>query len=81
MSKDLKKLEDSLHGLAVRLCQGGVVEFEGHFLRANALPEDFDPCDYCDMDCLCHQSMASLCCECDNYDHRNHRLKLVANPK
>lgn len=70
----------SLHDMAVRLCEGGVVEFNSLFLKAITVPDEVNACDACRMDCLCHDAMINLCSACDDYDRRKHLLYL-ANEK
>lgn len=70
----------SLHDMAVRLCEGGVVEYNSLFLKATTVPDEEIACDVCRMDCLCHGNMIDLCSACDDYDRRKHLLYL-ANEK
>lgn len=67
----------SRHDMAVRLCEGGEVFFMGHWLKSTTIPDEFDPCEACEMDCLCHMEMTDLCAECDAYDKRKHILYLA----
>lgn len=64
----------SLHDLAVGLCEGAMIEFNSLFIRAKVVEYVDDPCDVCDMDCLCHEEMSDLCAECDAYDGKRHKL-------
>lgn len=66
-----------LHDMAVRLCEGGEVLYQGYGLKAIAVPEGVDPCDLCQMDCLCRAEMVELCAECDSYERRFHLLYLA----
>ena len=75
MSKKNKQ-EPSLHELAVRLCEGDTVYFEGHFIKAVKVPSGFSCCDECDLDSICRHPISYLCLECDNYDGESHLLKL-----
>lgn len=75
--KKKKHQEPTLHELAIRLCEGGTVYFEGHFLKAVKVPSGFSCCDECDLDSICHDTISSLCCECDNYVGEYHLLKLI----
>lgn len=75
MSKK-KKQEPSLHDLAVRLCEGGTVYFEGHYFKAVTVPGGFSCCDECELDSICHGLISSLCLECDYYEGGSHLLKL-----
>ena len=64
----------TLHEKAVHLSEGGIVEVAGLFVRAKSVPECFDGCDACQMDCLCHGEMADLCTEICDYDGKEHYL-------
>lgn len=77
----MKNKELSLHDKAVRLCEGGVVEFQGHFLRAGDYYGDDNPCLYCNMDSICNLDMTDLCAECDGLTHSSHILILVNKQK
>ena len=70
-----KKLD--LHALAVKLCEGEVVFFQGLFIRARAVTPGHWSCFHCNMDCLCLDGIKDLCMECDNYDGKMHILYLV----
>lgn len=72
-----RKNELSLHDKAVRLCEGGVVECEGHFVRAIKLPNFVDACENCEMDSACCYDMSQLCLECDEYEKKTHILKFA----
>ena len=72
-----RKNELSLHDKAVRLCEGGVVECDGHFVRAVKLPNDAEACQNCDMDSACRDLMSRLCLECDEYEGETHILKFA----
>lgn len=71
------KKEASLHDLAVRLCEGGVVWFEGHSLRAVKVTGEVFSCDLCDLDSICNVRIQQLCAECDGYSQSEHVLKLA----
>lgn len=66
----------SLHDLAVRLCEGGNVWFEGHNLVAIELPDVDDACKMCHMDSICNHNIRELCVECDALVNKDHCLKL-----
>ena len=68
--------EKELHTLAVRLCEGDIVQFNGHFIMAKEVPEG-NPCYECQMDSICDLSMTDLCAECDGYTHTKHYFQLV----
>lgn len=71
---------DEIHSKAVRLCEGEVVEFKGHFIRARRVIGGFDVCMECEMDCICDTDFKELCSECDTYEGCYHILRL-ANKK
>lgn len=72
-----KTKQMSLHDMAVRLCEGGVVEFNSLFLKAMVVPYEMNECDVCRMDCLCHDAIINLCSACNDYDRRKHLLYLA----
>ena len=71
---------EEIHAKAVRLCEGGVVEFKGHFIRARRVIDGFGVCMECEMDSICDRDFKWLCYECDTYECANHILCL-ANKK
>lgn len=73
----MKKKVDTLYAKAVRLAEGGVVEINGHFVRAIGVVGEDLPCYLCEMDSICHEDMSDLCAEVDNYTHSPHILKLA----
>lgn len=75
-----KKKENSLHALAVRLCEGGVVWFQNHQIRAIECPGADNPCMLCDMDSECRMAMTDLCAECECITGKRYLLKLVEQP-
>ena len=70
----------SLHDMAVRLCEGGHVWVEGHYVGAREIPYVKFACYECEMDSICHfgEPMCNLCHECDLYTDTQHILYLVA---
>lgn len=68
--------EKTLRELAVRLCEGGSVEFFGLVVWAKEVTEDINPCEICHMDCICDMHMADLCGECDAYTRKKYLLYL-----
>lgn len=72
------KKKINIHELAVKLCEGQVVWFQGHAIRAVKVTDGFDVCFYCDMDSLCTKEKGDLCAECDDYDQKYHILQLVS---
>lgn len=70
--KKTKKM--SLHDLAVRLCEGGVIDYGGYALKAEDVGHEENPCYLCSMDCVCNMAMADLCAECDGVTHTKHIL-------
>lgn len=74
----------SVHDKAIRLLEGGIVEVDGHAVKAGGGEYLFDPCYVCEMDCLCHKGseMCSVCEECDLISGNDWFLCLVeSNPK
>lgn len=76
-----RKNELTLHDKAVRLCEGGVVECESHFVRAVKLPNYAEACENCEMDSACRYYMSRLCFECDVYEGKTHILKFAYKKK
>lgn len=76
-----KKKEVSLHALAVRLCEGGVVWFQSHQIRAIECFYDDNPCTVCTMDSECRMSMTDLCAECESITGKRYCLKIVERPR
>lgn len=72
-----KKKEMSLHDKAVRLCEGGVVECMGHFVKAKAIDTNDLPCIDCEMDSICRDEMCDLCAECDGLMDKEYMLILA----
>lgn len=70
----MKQKKMTLHEKAVRLCEGGVVECSGHFVRAKEIHEEIYACMACSMDSACDTEMCNLCDECDNLTHTEHIL-------
>lgn len=68
--------EKELHTLAVHLCEGDIVHFNGHFIMAKEVPYE-NPCNECQMDSICDMAMTDLCAECDGYTHTKHYLQLA----
>lgn len=69
----------SLHEIAVRLCEGGCVNFFGHFIRAKVVIGEWACCQYCEMDSICDNHFAELCAECDSLTHQRHILYLACS--
>lgn len=67
----------SIHAKAVRLCQGGIVEIDGHFVRAVRYVGNDLPCYECEMDSICQGDMELVCAECDCTTGLKYILKLA----
>ena len=72
-----KQKEMSLHDKAVRLCEGGIAECMGQFVKAVAIDTTDLPCIDCGMDSICRDELCDLCAECDNLTNENHILVLA----
>lgn len=72
-------MKETVHEKAIRLIEGGIVNVDGHFVRLCKGPYIFDPCNECEMDCLCHfgTEMHLVCRECDQITHMGCFLKLA----
>lgn len=76
-----KKKEMSLHDLAVRLCEGGIVDYGGFALKAKEVDMNETACNLCNMDCACNLSITDLCAECDAVTHTKHILMFANEQK
>lgn len=68
----MKKQTYSLHDLAVRLCEGGTIDFGGYALKAKDVGQEENPCYLCEMDCVCDMQLTDLCAECDGLTRTKH---------
>lgn len=75
------KPETKLHDLAVRLCEGDVISFKTHSIRAVDFFGKGIACEYCNMDSICDMDMTNLCGECDAYHRHEHILVLCGIKK
>lgn len=73
--KSIKK--ESLHDLAVRLCEGDTVEFNGLYLKSNTVSSGNISCWACQMYGACTVRFSELCMECDLTDHKTHHLEFA----
>ena len=73
------KDKQSIHEKAIRLIEGGIVDVDGHSVKLVQIPDKFDTCNYCEMDCLCHTGteMCDVCIECVEISKKNCIFKLV----
>lgn len=69
--------ELTLHGKAVRLCEGGAVWVSGLQVKAKRVPEDLFACEHCAMDSACDKEMCDVCAECDAYGRCKHILYIA----
>lgn len=76
-----KKKELTLHQKAIRLIEGGFVEFDGHVVAAKVAPDDVFSCDICEMDSICHVEMGQLCGEVSFIKQQDYYLVLAENLK
>ena len=63
--------KNDLHAKAVRLAEGGLVEFQGLVIGAKLYPMELDTCYVCEMDSLCNLEMCDLCCEIVSLARKN----------
>lgn len=73
----MDKNQKTLHEKAIRLIEGGVAEVDSLVVRAVKVPEGYEPCFWCSMDCLCKGDIAKLCAELDLIDSNQYKLKLA----
>ena len=73
--------KQSIHEKAIRLLEGGIVEVDGHSVKLVNVPDKFDTCYECEMDCLCHigTDMYDVCIECIMISKKNCLLELVTS--
>ena len=71
--------KQSIHEKAIRLIEGGIVDVDGHSVKLVNVPDMFDYCNSCEMDCLCHigTEMYYVCIECVGISKKNCILELV----
>lgn len=67
----------SIHDLAIALCERRNVWFHCHTIRLVKVVGNGNPCELCDMDCLCDMEMVDLCGECQTILRKPCLLKLV----
>lgn len=67
----------TLHDKAIRLLEGGVVEIEGHFVKAIQVADDVRPCKLCNMDSACNMNMSELCAEVEIISRKQYILKFA----
>lgn len=66
-----------LHDKAIRLIEGGVVEIDGHFVKASKVEGVNNPCEVCNMDSACRMNMVDLCAECETISRKRYLLKFA----
>lgn len=79
--KNDMKDKQSIHEKAIRLIEGGIVDVDGHSVKLVNVPDMFDTCNSCEMDCLCHigTEMYYVCIECVGISKKNCILELVTS--
>lgn len=75
----MKKM--SLHDKAVRLAEGGLVEFHDLVIGAKLYSVEIDDCNECEMDCLCDSEMSDLCFEICELTRKSCTLYLPSERK
>lgn len=78
-SKDLNLKFRTLHPLAIRLLEGGIVECDGHCVKAVEVSGPDLPCFVCKMDSACSLKLQDLCVEVDVISGSNHYLDFVSD--
>ena len=78
-SKDLKIKSTSLHDLAIRLLEGGIVQCDGQFVKAVVALDPEAPCLECKMDSACSLKLMELCAEVDQISNVGHCLALASD--
>lgn len=77
MREKTGKKANSIHELAIALCEKRNVWFHAHTIRLVELFGGDDPCFFCEMDSICDMEMVELCDECNSLLKRPCLLKLV----
>lgn len=67
----------TLHDKAIRLLEGGIVEIDGHFVKAVRVADDESPCALCNMDSACRMNMLELCGEVECISRKRYLLKFA----
>lgn len=71
----------SLHDMAVRLAEGGIVDFGGYAIKAKDVGQEIDLCCLCSMDSVCTMDLADLCAEVDSYTRSKHIIMFANEQK
>lgn len=79
--KQTKSKANSIHELAIALCEKRNVWFHGHTIRLVEVVGNGNPCELCEMDCLCDMEMTDLCGTCYALLRRECLLQLVTQEK
>lgn len=66
-----------LHDKAIRLLEGGIVEIDGHYVKACIVEGVDNPCELCNMDSACRMNMVDLCAECECISRKRYLLKFA----
>lgn len=66
-----------LHDKAIRLLEGGIVEIDGHFVKASEVEDVDNPCELCNMDSACRMNMTDLCGEVESISRKRYLLKFA----
>ena len=69
----------TLHDMAVRLAEGGIVDFGGFALKAKEVGREVNPCILCSMDSVCTIDLVDLCAEVDGYTRSSHIIMFANN--
>jgi hypothetical protein len=69
----------TVHDIAIRLLEGGVVNIEGNWFRLKKFPADYDdnPCVECNLDSICRMEHTYVCGECEAISHLKCCLQLA----
>lgn len=78
-SKDLKLKSTSIHDLAIRLIEGGIVQYDGQFVKAIEALDPDAPCLECTMYSACSLQLMELCAAVDGISNIGHCLALASD--
>jgi len=71
----------SLHDMAVRLAEGGIVDFGGYTIKAKDVGQEENPCYLCSIDSVCTMDLVDLCAEVDGYTRSKHIIMFANEQK
>lgn len=77
--KEARKEIAHRHDSAIRLIEGGVVQYDGRCVKAIEVFDPNDPCLHCEMIFECTHALMELCVEVDQISGVVHCLDLASD--